>query len=258
MRTRYWLILLLGILLSFITPVILIQPSISKIFDFSQTGQIGDTIGGITAPIINLIGSILVYLSFREQLKANNLQRKALANEIKQNRDREVFNLLNILFHEVTVDIASMSYVQKIYENGILIEENIVTGEKAVEILANDLKYNINQKNGRTRFDLNENIIPLLKNLTSTIEFFLIELNNSQLSLKYKIFFYKRFFRYFESKLASHFSKIIKYSENYEQLSILQHKLRLIFSSFSSLAEGYKLGGHYSNIFKRYRDLDNL
>lgn len=36
-------------------------------------GEIGDTIGGITAPAIGLLSSILVFISFREQVKANNL-----------------------------------------------------------------------------------------------------------------------------------------------------------------------------------------
>lgn len=34
--------------------------------DFTSTGNIGDTIGGITSPFIALIGSILIYLSFRQ------------------------------------------------------------------------------------------------------------------------------------------------------------------------------------------------
>lgn len=37
------------------------------------TGQIGDTIGGTTAPFIGLFSAILVYLSFQEQIKANRL-----------------------------------------------------------------------------------------------------------------------------------------------------------------------------------------
>lgn len=44
--------------------------------DFTQTGQIGDTIGGITAPIIGIISAILVYSAFIEQNRANqNLER---------------------------------------------------------------------------------------------------------------------------------------------------------------------------------------
>ena len=53
--------------------------------DFSNTGQIGDTIGGLTAPFINLLSAILVYLAFKEQIESNNLTRtQFLLQEIKE------------------------------------------------------------------------------------------------------------------------------------------------------------------------------
>lgn len=43
-------------------------------YQFNEsTGAIGDTIGGITAPICSLIGSILVYLALKAQIDANKL-----------------------------------------------------------------------------------------------------------------------------------------------------------------------------------------
>ncbi len=57
-----------------IAPIVLTQPALTYWMDFRQTGQIGDTIGGITAPIVNLIGAVLIYFSFKEQIKANNNQ----------------------------------------------------------------------------------------------------------------------------------------------------------------------------------------
>lgn len=38
-----------------------------------NTGPIGDTIGGITAPFLNLVGSILVFAALRAQIQANEL-----------------------------------------------------------------------------------------------------------------------------------------------------------------------------------------
>lgn len=40
---------------------------------FLQTGQIGDTIGGITAPITGLLGAWLVYKALKAQIDANKL-----------------------------------------------------------------------------------------------------------------------------------------------------------------------------------------
>ena len=45
----------------------------SSIYNFKETGQIGDTIGGITAPFINGIAAVLIYIAFKEQIKANDL-----------------------------------------------------------------------------------------------------------------------------------------------------------------------------------------
>lgn len=72
-------------------------------FVFTKTGEIGDTIGGITAPIIGVIGAALTFLAFFIQYKANekhnlqfDLQSKAATKDkydskiiylIQQNRD---------------------------------------------------------------------------------------------------------------------------------------------------------------------------
>lgn len=42
-----------------------------------DTGKIGDTIGGITAPVIGLISSVLLFLTIIKQIEANKLQEKA-------------------------------------------------------------------------------------------------------------------------------------------------------------------------------------
>ena len=52
-------------------PTLFTQPAFFDVFDFSNSGQIGDTIGGITAPFISSIAAVLVYLALREQVKAN-------------------------------------------------------------------------------------------------------------------------------------------------------------------------------------------
>lgn len=60
--------------------------------NFKDSGTIGDTIGGIATPIISLIGAILVYMSFSEQKRSNDIliyDRKftALQSEFKELMD---------------------------------------------------------------------------------------------------------------------------------------------------------------------------
>jgi hypothetical protein len=56
-----------------VLPPLLTIGAIFDFFDFSDTGQIGDTIGGITAPFINGIAAILVFIAFKAQIKANEI-----------------------------------------------------------------------------------------------------------------------------------------------------------------------------------------
>lgn len=42
--------------------------------DFTEKGEIGDTIAGTTAPIIGLVNAILLYFTLREQYRFNEHQ----------------------------------------------------------------------------------------------------------------------------------------------------------------------------------------
>ena len=84
-------LLLIGIPLCLLTPLIFTLPL--GWANFSNTGSIGDTIGGITAPFINILGAILVFLALKAQIEANLViqnqidrqdAEKKLENESKQ------------------------------------------------------------------------------------------------------------------------------------------------------------------------------
>lgn len=65
LNCRIKIILYIGIPLLLILPLLITQFSI---IDFTTTGQIGDTIGGITAPVIGLISAFIIYFSFVAQI----------------------------------------------------------------------------------------------------------------------------------------------------------------------------------------------
>lgn len=66
-----WTLFIVGLLILCLVPILLTRPAFSNFLDFSSTGEIGDTIGGLTTPIIALIGAILTFLAFWIQFKAN-------------------------------------------------------------------------------------------------------------------------------------------------------------------------------------------
>lgn len=89
---RPLIILFIGIILALIAPGIASQYYLNFVgWSFHDTGEIGDTIGGIAGPILNLTGLVLVYYSFREQYKANQLQiesNKKLRKDVKRQLKR--------------------------------------------------------------------------------------------------------------------------------------------------------------------------
>jgi putative phage abortive infection protein len=65
-------------------PLIFTNSSFLQRIDFTSTGQIGDTIGGLMSPFINLSAVIVTGLAFYMQYRANKLQVQIFDDQIKQ------------------------------------------------------------------------------------------------------------------------------------------------------------------------------
>jgi len=121
-------ILVFGAISIFVLPLLLTLPAKYEILDFSQKGPVGDTINGIAGPFIALLASILTFLAFYIQYKANIQQReqftKTLEEQEKANLaqdkiwrierfENRFFELLK--FHKANVD--EMNIGDKIYRS---------------------------------------------------------------------------------------------------------------------------------------------
>lgn len=76
MAKRIWLIGTGLILVLVVVPILVTLPAIDPIFRLSGYGEIGDLIGGSTAPIVGLVGAYLLYLALSEQREANKIARE--------------------------------------------------------------------------------------------------------------------------------------------------------------------------------------
>lgn len=113
-------LLLLGILFTILAPVLFtLKAKVSWMQFDATTAEIGDTIGGITSPIVNLIDAILVYYSFHQQLEANEIQKKALKKQNKENREREDYNNIEMLIRELKEDFDRLEFSSGKREHGI-------------------------------------------------------------------------------------------------------------------------------------------
>jgi hypothetical protein len=105
------LIFFIGIILIFLSLFAFTRPAIWSVWNFSQTGQIGDTIGGITAPIINIIGAILVYISFREQVRANKIQFDALNDEKSRTETEKAYDKHQYRLDEIKKSLSELEFI---------------------------------------------------------------------------------------------------------------------------------------------------
>lgn len=80
----------IGLVMIIIVPMFFTQLHI--FFDFTNTGEIGDTIGGLTAPIIGIFSSLLIYFSFRAQIKANYIVQSQIDRQKEEEAERREFN----------------------------------------------------------------------------------------------------------------------------------------------------------------------
>ena len=89
----------LGLLLVFIILAPIIFTQFSSLYGFNaDSGAIGDTIGGVTAPFVNLLAAYLVYKSFTAQIRANAQQREDHDKQMKQLNKEHGFNYISNYF----------------------------------------------------------------------------------------------------------------------------------------------------------------
>jgi uncharacterized membrane protein len=104
-----WLIVI-GVVIIIVMPLILTLPAFWKKLDFSNAGQIGDTIGGITAPFLNLIAAFLVFYALKAQVKANELIQEQIDKENNAKECENEAQNLNLLYSYLNNNIESFRF----------------------------------------------------------------------------------------------------------------------------------------------------
>ena len=121
--------LLFVILWIFVAPLILLLlPRLS----FSDSGQIGDTIGGLTTPIIGLLSALLLYLTLTKQIESNKISE---ANS-KRAEDESNFRMVFGEFYEFRKDIEKYQFKDKDGNDAIekFITQTISNAKMSVKI----------------------------------------------------------------------------------------------------------------------------
>lgn len=91
-----WIMILFSILIILALPLLFTRPGS---INFTETGQIGDTIGGTMGPFIAILAALLTFFAFWTQYEAN----KELIKENSRNHfENHFFKMLDIHLENVT------------------------------------------------------------------------------------------------------------------------------------------------------------
>lgn len=113
---------LLIVVLCFLAILLFNLPAFIKQLDLSNSSQIGDSLGGMTAPIIGIVSSVLLYLALTRQVESNNDQKLKNESDI-------IFSLVNQYQAEVS------SFYYKYSQSG---QEHIYRGIEGLNKFSND------------------------------------------------------------------------------------------------------------------------
>lgn len=102
------ILLLIGIPLCLLAPILFTLPLGWR--DFSNTGSIGDTIGGITAPFINILGAVLVFLALKAQIQANLVIQNQINRHDEENKLEKESKQLNQYYSNLKSSIDGFKF----------------------------------------------------------------------------------------------------------------------------------------------------
>ncbi len=213
--------LLIQVLLIIVIPVILLllilftKPAILGIFDFSQTGQIGDTIGGISAPIIGLLAAFLIYKSFSVQINMNRIQKDAIMKQMSLSNETRNLGILQDFYKQVRDDFSDLYFIvednKRVHGKTALVRfhADLQNKSRYQPAIVNDLSY----------------IITVLQQMLEIIE-------RSEMESENKNLIYVMIDNFYSRKLSYHIRRIAikckieqKFPRFIRQLSIFKDKM---------------------------------
>jgi hypothetical protein len=101
LKTRFNPWLVLGMLIFITGALVEIYVLLGPIMDLNSKAAWGDAVNGLTAPLIGIIGAILIYISFKEQVKTNKFHFESL-------QEQREWDLLYRLYEELKSDLKSI------------------------------------------------------------------------------------------------------------------------------------------------------
>lgn len=124
---KVWAILSVLIIIVFTIPSLIVNNSFGDWANYKDTGAIGDTIGGLTSPIVNIVSAFLVFLALKAQIDANiDLKQDIHDSKIDKKIDDENRILIEMAKHSNNC-VLEVTYPSAVETKGINAIKNILT-----------------------------------------------------------------------------------------------------------------------------------
>ncbi len=170
--------LLLGCIFTIASPVIFSSSSNYCSFDFTKTGEIGDTIGGITSPIIGLLGAILLYFALTAQIEANKIIQDQITEQKKDEVEKKsvLYTMEKINLLRRDINEFSYNYIETLKkEDGTETKNRIfLKGSYAISqiisTLSNGTKCDVNVFEAHPRVNELSQLLDMLLSVFEAIE----------------------------------------------------------------------------------------
>jgi hypothetical protein len=130
-KNAKWL-LIFGVVFTFLFPLLL--PILDKT-GIGSYGVVGDAIGGITNPISQLIGSILLYLALKAQLSANTIVQNQIEQDNQKEQEQHNIEQIQVFYSFFQDTIKNFSY-----EFSNEDRKQLLYGRRAIKCFLNDLE----------------------------------------------------------------------------------------------------------------------
>ena len=180
MKTHKTLIILC-IILVIIAPFLFSLPALCPCFDFSNTGEIGSTIGGITQPFIGVLSIYLLFITLKEQVEINkkNLQHQDFDNALTliNNIDNDLKAFECQIQSETIIGITNINY--RTYDEIEIPIDSIYKIFNAIDFVDKKIRFSYNIIKNNSLKDADKNFfITEIKSKLSKIEQLIANLKN--------------------------------------------------------------------------------
>lgn len=199
--------LIVGVVLVIIAPYMFTR-SWSGI-SFKDTGTIGDTIGGITAPLTSLMGSILVYFALKAQIDANKLIQEQFDQQKKDEAERKKLTYITEQINTVRQDLNEFTFS---YKDGNY--KFNYTGSDAIYEYLQNIKYRGNHE--EDVFNTNPKIVELL-NILQVFDKLVSLIKTEKVPEQDKTYFLSTLEYLINSKIKTSFIALSEYKMSAQQ-----------------------------------------